>query len=114
MLLDFKIDTSSRKLTLCRILKTEKNALGLLFFLVFFAYINIINIIKMKNYNLIYILPIFSIPSAYILIREMSKHIKNKEEITKEEFLKKFLLPQKLLVTFSILLGIALILDKII
>ena len=112
MLLDFKIDTSSRKITLCRLVKTEKNALILLFLLILIAYFNLISIIKINNNNLIYLLPLLSLPNAIILLKEMNKHIESKEEITKEEFIKKFLLPQKLLIIFSLLLGLSMILDK--
>ena len=114
MLLDFKIDSYSRKITLCRLVKTAKNALILLFLLILIAYLNLINIIKINSNNLIYLFPILSLPNAIILLKEMNKHIQVKKEMTKEEFIKKFLLPQKLLIIFTSFLAIAMILDKII
>lgn len=113
MLLDFNIDSSSRKITLCRLLKNKANAFFLLLLLIISAYINLRNILILNNSILIYLLPILSFPQAAKLIKEMYNHLQVESVISKEEFIEKFLLPQKLLISFTILLGIAMILDKL-
>lgn len=131
MLLDYKIDTSARKTTLCRISGSQENALRLLIILIVLAYMNLFFVFISKGYNYFYLLPFLSFPQAAVLIKTMNTHIINPDEKIKynifmgdisavekapynqQNFLLKFLLAQNLLTSFTIYLCIAVILDKL-
>ena len=131
MLLDYKLDTSSRKITLCRISGNQRNALILLILLIVFAYLNLIFIFINENYNFFYLIPLLSIPQAIVLIRVMNLHIIDpdkkveynifmgnmsavkKAPAGQQNFLMKFLLAQNLLTAFTIFLCLSIILDKV-
>ena len=130
MLLDFKLDEASRKVTLCRLCKTEQRALLLLGVIVFGAYLNIFLCILFSKLSLIYFLTFFSFPTAIVLYRVMSIHISNpnleikpnffmgnvssikKAPIEQQGFLIKFLIVRNLLSIFTLLICIAIVLDK--
>ncbi len=131
MLLDFKYDTTNRKITLCRITGSEKNAFILLKIFIFSAYINLLIWIVQGYLSLWFLLPLITIPSSLILLNVMSKHIKNPEEkieyhilmgpikyspaIPDEQknFIIKFLLIQNLLSSFTIILCISMVLEYV-
>lgn len=113
MLLDYKVDENNRKITLCRLCKTEKNALILMSLIIVFAYINIISLCLTKQISYIYLITLLSIPFATKLIFEMNKYINNKSKIDQKNFIIKFLLSEKLLTSFTGLLFIAILLDKL-
>lgn len=109
MLLDYKFDTSNRKITLCRIVGNEKKSLFLLGIIIFLSYFNIFLLVWIEKLNNWYMITLISLPYAISLIRIMSKHIKNPYE---DDFLTKFKLPQNLLTYYTILLCIAIILSE--
>ncbi len=129
MLLDYKYDTTNRKITLCRICKTENNALLLLKIIVFFAYLNLIIWIISGHLSVYYLLPLITIPNALILIKVMGIHIKNPDETIKQNilmgnlsavkkvpddqknFILKFLLAENLLSSFTIVLCISVVIN---
>lgn len=113
MLLDYKVDENNQKITLCRLCKTEKNALILMGFIILLAYINIIVLYFLQKISIYYLITLLSIPFAFKLIKEMNKYIMNKMQIDEKSFIIKFLLVEKLLTSFTILLFIAIILDKL-
>ena len=132
MLLDYKYDTTNRKITLCRLCKTENNALILLGIIVSLAYINLIIWVSVGRLSYIYLLPLITIPNAVMLIKAMKIHIENPSEeikqsiltvsmpalkkIPKEQrnFLLKFLLAQNLLTCFTIILCISIVINHFI
>ncbi len=131
MLLDYKYDKTNRKITLCRISGSEKNALILLAIFIFSAYFNLLLFIYLGKLSLFYLLPFLSIPNALILLKIMHTHINNPEEeikynifmgfIKKTEntdnckrnFLTKFLTAQNLMTSFTLLLCLSIIADKV-
>lgn len=113
MLLDYKVDENNRKITLCRLCKTPQKALILMGIIIAFAYINIIFLCYTKYLSYVYLITLLSIPFAIKLIKEMNKYIMNKMQIDEKSFIIKFLLSEKLLCSFTILLFIAVILDKL-
>ena len=131
MLLDYKIDTKNKKITLCRICKSEKKAYYLLCVFVIGAYFNIIILCNLGYLSSVYYLTFLSLPTAYTLLKVMKIHIKNhKEEIkqtifmgdirelnkaeeSQKNFLLKFLIVRNLLSIFTILLCISIILSRI-
>ena len=104
MLMDYKLDEQSRKITLCRLCGSEKNALILLGFIISIAYINLIVWIILGKLNIYYLIPFISIPLAIKLYKDMGN--------PNIEFIKKFLLPEKLLSLFTLLLCISIVVDK--
>ena len=113
MLLDYKIDENNQKITLCRLCKTEKKALVLMSSIIIFAYTNIIILCLCKKLSIYYLITLLSIPFAIKLITTMHKYIMNKMQIDEKSFIIKFLLSEKLLTSFTVLLFIAIILDKL-
>lgn len=105
MLADYKFDEKNRKITLCRICRSEKNAHILLGVIILFAYINLIVLVLLNKLSIYYLIPFLSIPLATDLYIKMGN--------PNTEFLKKFLLPEKLLSVFTLLLCISIVLDKI-
>lgn len=105
MLMDYKLDEKNRKITLCRICGSEKKALNLLGIIIGLAYINIIICTTIGKLSLYYLIPLLSIPFAIKLYKDMAN--------PKIEFLSKFLLPEKLLSLFTLLLCISIVLDKV-
>ncbi len=130
MLLDYKFDTTNRKITLCRVCGGEKAALYLLIFILAASYINILLWVILGKLSFIYILPFITIPYAYTLIKIMKIHIDNPNEVIKynifmgskkaiekippeqRNFLMKFFLAQNILYSFSLILCISIIIDK--
>lgn len=104
MLMDYKYDEENRKITLCRLCGNEKNALKLLALIIIAAYINLAVWILLNKLSLYYLIPYLSIPFAIYLYKEMSN-----PDI---DFMKKFLLPEKLLSLFNLLLCISIAADK--
>jgi 1,4-dihydroxy-2-naphthoate octaprenyltransferase len=113
MLLDYKVDENNRKITLCRLCKTEKNALILMSLIITFAYINIIVLFLLQKISIYYLITLISIPFAINLIKSMNNYICSDKQIDQKSFIIKFLLSEKLLSSFTILLFIAIIMDKI-
>ena len=109
MLMDYKIDEQSRKMTLCRLCKTPQNALILLAIFITLAYINLLFWISIGKLNLCYLLPFLTIPIGVKLINEMKKYTFSKNN---EIFLSNFLLVEKLLSSFTLLLCISIVVDK--
>lgn len=132
MLLDYKFDTTNRKITLCRLCGGEKAALNLLIFILTASYMNILIWIALGYLNIIYLLPFITIPFAYTLVKIMKIHIENPNEIIKynifmgskkaiekipdeqRNFLMKFFLAQNILYSFSIILCISIIIDNLV
>lgn len=132
MLLDFKFDEKNRKTTLCRLCKTEKKALYLLGFIIIGAFTNIIIGVIAKELHPLYLITLFSLPTAITLYHTMSIHIKDSttiikpnffmgslretQNVTDEEkgFLIKFLIVRNLLSLFTLLICIAIVLIKFI
>ncbi|MBQ9245734.1 prenyltransferase [bacterium] len=132
MLLDYKFDKTNRKITLSRLCGNEYNALILLILIIIMAYINIIVWILLEKIGIIYILTFITLPIAIKLIKVMKKHIKSPEEQieysifmgTKEtinkfppeqqNFMMKFFLAQNILYSFSLILCIAILIDKLV
>ena len=131
MLLDFKYDEDNRKITLCRLCRTEKNAFILLVIIISFAYINIITAVCLKLLSLYFLIILLSLPTAITLYKIMKIHIKNPNEkikptvfmgntreiqkvpIEQRDFLMKFLIVRNLLSIFTLLICIAVVLSKI-
>jgi 1,4-dihydroxy-2-naphthoate octaprenyltransferase len=132
MLLDYKFDTTNRKITLCRICGGEKAALYLLIFILTLSYLNILIWVVTGRLNIIYLLPFITIPYAYTLVKIMRTHIDNPKENIKynifmgskkaiekipeeqRNFLMKFFLAQNILYSFSIILCISIIIDNLV
>ena len=130
MLLDYKIDSENKKITLCRICRSPINAYYLLFAIVSGAYLNILICILLKILNPIYLITLLSIPTAFMLLKVMKKHITNPEVEVKrnifmgfmpelktaqekeKNFLTKFLLVRNLIFSFTLLLCIAIAVEK--
>lgn len=130
MLLDYKLDAKNRKITLCRLCGSPKNAYLLLFLIVISAYLNICFWIIKGDISPIYLLILISIPVAYMLLNVMYLHIKSPEIILKpnifmgdlrgldktddkqRNFLMKFYIVRNLLSVFTILLCISIVIDK--
>ena len=105
MLMDYKLDEKNRKITLCRLCGSEKNAHKLLGIIIAFAYINLLIWVSTGILSIYYLLPFVSIPFAIKLYKDMKN--------PKIDFLSKFLLPEKLLSLFTLLLCISIVLDKV-
>lgn len=130
MLLDFNFDSQNRKITLCTLCKNKKNALTLLIVFILLSYINIFICFFAGKLSIFYFLPFLTIPSAYLMIKNMKLHIENpKNKIkynilmgimpqlknaTEDErnFLMKFFLAQNLLTSFTLLLCVSIIWDN--
>jgi 1,4-dihydroxy-2-naphthoate octaprenyltransferase len=127
MLLDYKLDTTNSKITLCRLCKSEKNAYNLLCLIIFLAYINILIFVLLKKITPFYMLSFLSLPWAITLLRVMKIHIKSHKEkikdnifmpkvknvpIEQQNFIIKFKLVTNLMTIFTIILAVAIILDK--
>lgn len=130
MLLDYKLDSANRKITLCRICGSEKNALRLLVIIISAAYLNLILLVCSGKFGIFYLIPFLSLPLAITLIKVMIIHIKDPNEeikqniftnikalkkVEKEQrnFMLKFLLAQNLLSSFTTQLCLAIVLDKV-
>ena len=131
MLLDYKYDTTNRKITLCRVSGSEKNALILLGVFSFIPYINLLFWVISGKLGVWYLLPLITICNAIMLLNVMNTHIKNPDEPIKynifmgsakraekmpeiqRNFLFKFLTAQNLLVSFTIVLCVSIVLDNI-
>lgn len=131
MLLDFKFDEASRKITLCLLCKSEQRALILLCIIVFGAYLNIVFSVFLNKLSLFYLITFLSVPTAITLCKVMYIHINNPDEIIKptffmgnvssvnkapiqqRNFLIKFFIVRNLLSVFTLLICIAIVLDKI-
>lgn len=104
MLADYKFDEKNRKITLCRICGSEKKAHKLLGIIILLAYINLAVCILLNKLSLYYLIPFLSTPLAINLYKKMGdKNI---------DFLEKFMLPEKLLSVFTLLLCISIVADK--
>mgnify|MGYP005773378679 CR=1 FL=1 len=130
MLLDYKLDEKNRKITLCRLCGSLKNAYLLLFLIVVSAYLSIIIFVFTKQLNCIYLLTLLSIPTAYVLLKVMYIHIKSPETLvkpnifmgdlsglkkadkTQKNFLIKFFIVRNLLSLFTLLLCISIAVEK--
>lgn len=131
MLLDYKTDFKNRKRTLCNLCKSELNAYKLLVILVVSAYLNIVILTIIGKLSYTYLLTLLSIPYAINLLKNMKKHVVNENSDIefnpwffgkriikntpeeKKNFLYKFMLAENLLTAFTIVLCIAIIIDKI-
>ncbi len=112
-ILDYRYDTTNRKITLCGISGSEKNALLLLFLIILAAYINLIFWILNSQFSVVYLLPFLTLPFVFKIIKEMNMFIKQeKSPDNAKSFLTKFLLVQNLQKYFIILLCISVIIDK--
>ena len=109
MLMDYKIDEQSRKMTLCRLCKTPQNALILLAIFITLAYINLLFWIATGKLHICYLLPFITIPIGVKLIKIMKEYTFSKNH---EIFLSNFLLVEKLLSSFTLLLCISIVVDK--
>lgn len=111
-LLDFKYDTTNRKITLCRICRNEKNALILLTVIIALAYVNLLFWVLQGSLNVLYLLPCLTLPFALKLIKEMNVYIsKDKTPDNAQNFLEKFLMAQNLQKYFIIVLCVSIILS---
>lgn len=131
MLLDYKIDESNRKTTLCRLCKSQKNAYLLLCFIVLFAYLNIVICYLLGKLNIYYFITFLSLTTAFYLLKVMYVHIKNPAQEIKtnifmgnlkaidkvpenqKNFILKFVLVRNLVSNFTILLCMAIIITEI-
>ena len=131
MLLDYKLDTKNRKITLCRICKSEQNSYILLCFFIIGAYFNIFILCNLNYLSPIFYLTYLSLPTAFTLLKVMKIHIKNpKKEIepnifmgdtkaiknieeSQRNFLLKFLIVRNLLSFFTILLCISIVISRL-
>lgn len=131
MLLDFKFDEKNRKITLCRLCKTQKRALYLLCFIILASYLNIIISVIFRLLSPIYLITLLSLPTAITLYNVMSMHIENSETeikptlfmgnireiynvpVEQRGFLIKFLIVRNLLSIFTLLICISIVLDKL-
>ncbi|MCD7878621.1 MAG: prenyltransferase, partial [Candidatus Gastranaerophilales bacterium] len=131
MLLDFSYDTKNRKITICRLCKTQKRALYLLGIIVFGAYLNIFVSVLMHILDYYYFIVFLSLPCAVSLYNVMTIHVKNPNQQIKrtifmgntsgvnkvpeeqQNFILKFIIVRNLLVSFTALLCIAIILSEI-
>ena len=104
MLMDYKLDEENRKITLCRLCRNEANALYLLGIIIALAYINILIFVILGRLNIYYLIPFASIPFAIKLYKDMKN--------PSLEFVQKFLLPEKLLSLFTLLLCISIVVEK--
>ena len=130
MLLDYNLDKSNKKITLCHLCGSEKNAYYLLCSIVSGAYLNIIYWCFVNKLHPVYLLVLLSLPTAYMLLKVMLIHLNNPEqeikrnvfmgfmhELNKAEekeknFLTKFLLVRNLISCFTLLLCIAIVIEK--
>lgn len=130
MLLDYKLDVKNRKITLCRLCSSPKNAYLLLCAIVVSAYLNIIVCVFSGKINCIYLITLLSLPTAYTLLKVMYIHIKSPDEIIKtnifmgdlsglkkvdenqRNFLMKFFIVRNLLSFFTLLLCISIAVEK--
>lgn len=111
-LLDYKYDTTNRKITLCSICKSEKSSLLLLSIIIILSYINLLFWIMNGNIGIIYLLPFFTLPIFFKLLKEMKLYIKIGKVANNEKiFLEKFLLAQNLQKYFIIMLCISIVLS---
>ncbi len=109
MLLDFRFDLTNRKITLCRLVGSEKKALVLLGIFIILSYLNLVFLVFFKDFSFWYLLPLITIFQAVNLIKVMYNYIGSPNS---ENFLNNFKLPQNLLTSFTILLCIAIVADK--
>lgn len=132
MLLDYKYDGENGKTTLCRICGNERNSFYLLILIISLAYLNLIFFTLLKKLSYYYLIPLLSIPQFIMLYKTVKKYMEDKNseikynilmgnmtpvhKATDEEknFLTMFLIVQNLLTTFTILLWISIIADKLI
>lgn len=132
MLLDYKYDELNRKVTLCRICKNENNALNLLGLIVIGAYLNIIICIFLKILSAVYLLTLFSLPTAITLYRVMKTHIIDANKIVtpnffmgnlegvrkipevQRNFMIKFLIVRNLLSIFTLLICISIVISELV
>lgn len=130
MLLDYKIDEKNRKITLCRLCGSLKNAYILLCIIIWGAYFNIAVCISLKQISGVYLLTFLSLPMAFILLRVMYIHIKSpnkrikpnilmgdlsglkKVDESQKNFLLKFFIVRNLLSFFTLLLCISIVVEK--
>ncbi len=131
MLLDYNYDAKNRKITLCRICKSKKNAYYLLCTIIMCAYLNILFCCIYNKLNYVYLITFLSLPMAYTLIRVMFIHINEEDRLIKpnlfmgslkelknvdynqKNFMLKFLIVRNLLSAFTILLCIAVVIDGV-
>lgn len=132
MLLDYKYDSENGKITLCRICGNERNSFYLLILIISLAYLNLIFFTLLNKLSYYYLIPLLSIPQFLILYKSIKTYIKDKNAEVKynilignmtpvrkapseqKKFLTMFLIVQNLLTTFTILLWISIIADKLI
>lgn len=105
MIMDYKLDKKNRKITLCRLCGSEKKALALLGFIISAAYLNLAICIIFGKFSLYYLIPFLSLPYAIKLYKDMCKE--------HTDFISKFLLPEKLLSLFILLLCISITADRV-
>jgi len=104
MLMDFKLDEKNNKITLCRLCGNEENAHKLLSIIISLAYVNIGFWVILKELSIIYLMTYVTIPFAI----KACKDLKNKEI----KFVDKFLIIEKLLSIFTLLLCISIVVEK--
>ena len=109
MLLDFPYDCSNRKITLSRLLGSEKRAWLLLLIIILSSYVYLLLLVALKKFSLYYLLPILSFPQAFYLLKVMYNYVKRP---SRDNFLYNFKLPQNLLTSYTILLCISIVTDK--
>ena len=132
MLLDFCLDEESRKITLCRLCKTQERALYLLGLILIFAYLNIIIGVCLMYLSPIYLITFLSFPTALCLYKVMNCHVKYPDEeikpnifmgninevkkapIEQRSFLIKFIIVRNLLSFFTLLICISIVLNNFI
>lgn len=131
MLLDYNYDEMNRKITLCRLCKSKKNALYLLGVIILLAYINIVILTITKFLSPLYLLVFLSFPTAIVLYKVMNLHIKDPKEkirynifmgnindinnvpVEQKDFILKFLIMRNLLNSFTVWLCAAMVLTCI-
>lgn len=131
MLLDYNYDEMNRKITLCRLCKSKKNALYLLGVIILLSYINIVILTITKFLSPLYLLVFLSFPTAIVLYKVMNLHIKDTKEkirynifmgnindinnvpVEQKDFILKFLIMRNLLNSFTIWLCTAMVLECI-
>ena len=132
MLLDYELDKKNSKTTLCTIFTSPFFALNLQTLIIIIAYINIIICVSLGKMPLLSLITLLSIPTAFELHRVLKIHLtdpeqkikrtpfmgimegwKNIEKSGLDTFMIKFLTSRNLMVHFTILLAIALIIDKV-
>jgi len=111
-LLDYRYDTADRKITLCSISGSEKNALLLLAFLTSGAYISLLIFVLKGIFPPVYLLPFITLPFWLKLVKKMNSYIKEAHAPENaEKFLEKFLYAQNLQKYFITALCFSIILS---